>query len=153
MKKNPALYTCIKAMKLKIKYTTWKFTLWKEKILAKVKEKIIELKQKIKSKQTKPVLSNPDVKKQMKNFCWKLFIVIIDKASNNFAFLCRKYYISKLLAEVSPNKNENSTLIYSQTQMYKEEFIKTNIKYCKKFDLKITVRQNSSHNVLVTKNT
>ena len=37
--------------------------------------------------------------------------------------------------------------------MSKEEFIKTNIKHCKKFDLKITVRQNSSHNVLVTKNT
>ena len=35
----------------------------KEKVLAKVKEKITELKQKVKPKQTKLVLSDSDVKK------------------------------------------------------------------------------------------
>ena len=35
----------------------------------------------------------------------KFVIVTIDKASNNFAFLCRKYYISKLLTEIFLNKN------------------------------------------------
>ena len=30
----------------------------------------------------------------------------MDKASKNFDFKCRKYYIYKLLAEVSPNKNQ-----------------------------------------------
>ena len=30
----------------------------------------------------------------------------MDKASKNFDFKCRKYYICKLLAEVSPNKNQ-----------------------------------------------
>ena len=65
-------------------------------------------------------------------------IVTIDKASNNFGFICRKYYISKQLAEVSPNKNENSTSSYSQTQKSKEDTLKTNIKYSKTPNLKLT---------------
>lgn len=44
----------------------------------------------------------------------------IDQSSNPFAFICWKYNISKLLAEDSPNENKNSTLIYSQTENYKE---------------------------------
>ena len=38
----------------------------------------------------------------------------------------------------TPNKNKNSILTYSQTQKSVEESIKTNIKYCQKFDRKIT---------------
>ena len=55
-------------MTLKIKYTTSNFKPWKEKVLAKVKEKITGLKQKIKPKQTKAVLSGPYVKKQLEEF-------------------------------------------------------------------------------------
>ena len=83
---------------------------------------------KIKLKQTKPVLRDADVIKHLEKL----------EASNNFAFICKKYCISKLLAEVSPNKNKNSTSKYSQTQNSKEGIIKSNIKYCKKVDLKIT---------------
>ena len=54
------------------------------------------------------------------------------------AFTCRKYCISKLLAEASLNENKNSASTYSQTQKFKKELNKTNIKYCKKTDLKIT---------------
>ena len=67
----------------------------------------------------------------------KFVIVTFDKESNNFAFICRKYYISnKLLAKVSSNENKNSTSTYSQTQKSKEEIIKTNIKNCKSLTLK-----------------
>ena len=103
-----------------------------------MKEKITELKQKIKPKQIKPVLSDPDVKMQLEELHQKFVIVTIDKPSSNSSFICRKYYISKLLAEVYPNKNKNLTSTYSQTQKSREEIIKTNIKYCKKFDLNIT---------------
>ena len=111
---------------------------WKEKALAKVKGKITKIKQKIKAKQIKPVLSAPDVKKHQEELHRKFLIVTIDKASSNFLFICRKYYISKPLAEVSPIEIINSSSIYSQTTKSKEELIETNIKYCKKFDLKIT---------------
>ena len=46
--------------------------------------------------------------------------------------------MSNVLAEVSLNINKNLTSPYSQTQNSKEELIKTDIKYCKKFYLKIT---------------
>ena len=63
-----------------------------KKILVKVKEKLsTKLRQKIKPKQPKPVLSNPDVKKYREKLYPKFFIVT-DKASNKFAFICRKYY-------------------------------------------------------------
>ena len=89
-----------------------------------MKEKIRELKQKTKPKQTKPVLSDPDVKTKMEELHQKFVIVTIDKASNNFAFMCRNYHIFKLLVKVSPSKNKNSTSTYSQTQRSKEEIVK-----------------------------
>ena len=61
----------------------------------------------------------------------------IDKSSSNFTFICRKFYIFKLLAEISLNKMKHSTSAYSQTKKFMEELVKTNIKYCKKFDPKI----------------
>ena len=103
------LDTCVKAMTLKTKYTISNFKPGKEKVLAKVNEKITEIQQKIKPKQTKPVLSDPDAKKHLEELHRKFVTVTIDKAYNNFVFIYRKHYISKQLAEVSPNKNQNST--------------------------------------------
>ena len=71
-------------MTLKTKYATSNFKPWKETVLAKVKEKITKLKQKIKPKQAKPVLSDPDVKKHLEELHRKFVLVTIDKASNNF---------------------------------------------------------------------
>ena len=57
-----------------------------------MKEKITELKQQIKTKQTKPVLSDPNVKRDLEEFYQKSVIIIIDKASNNSAnFLTSTY--------------------------------------------------------------
>ena len=61
----------------------------------------------------------------------------INKAWNNFSFICRKHYISKLLAEVSPDKKK-STSTYSQAQKFKEKITKSDVKYCEKCELKIT---------------
>ena len=76
--------------------------------------------QKIKSKQINPVLSDPDVKKHLEELNRKFVIPTIDKASNNFAFICRKYYISKLLVETSPNKNRGSTYSHKHKSLRKK---------------------------------
>ena len=91
------------------------------------------MKQKVKPKPTIPVLICPDVKMHVEKLHWKFFIVTIDKASDNFVFICRKYCIFKVLAEVTLNGNKNSTSTDSQTKKYKKE---NNIKYCKKLTLK-----------------
>ena len=83
------------------------------------------------------LMSEPDVKKHLEELHQKFVIVTINKASNNFAFICRKYCISKLLAEVFPNKNKNSASTYSSTLKSKEKITKANIKYCKIFYLKV----------------
>ena len=49
-------------------------------------------------------MCNPDVKKHLEDLHWKFAFVTIDKASMIFPFICRKYYVPILLAEVSPNK-------------------------------------------------
>ena len=54
-------------MTLKTKYSTSNIKTWKEALLVKVKEKIRELKQKIKPQQAKPVLSDPVFKSTGKN--------------------------------------------------------------------------------------
>ena len=75
-----ALDTCIEAMRLKTKYTTSNFKPWEEKVLAKVKEKTTELKQKVKYKQTKLVLNDLGVKKHLEELHRKNVIVTIYKA-------------------------------------------------------------------------
>ena len=59
-------------MTFKAKYTTSNFEPWGEKVLAKVKKNITELKRKIKPKQAKSVVSDPNIKKHLKELYLKL---------------------------------------------------------------------------------
>ena len=120
-------------MPLKTKYTTSVFKPWKEKVYAKVEEKIMELK-KINLSKQKQYWITQMLKSTWKNSIENLLLSSLIK-HKIFFHICIKYYISKLLAEVSPNK-KNSASTYSQTLKSKEKTIKTNIKYCKKVDLK-----------------
>ena len=56
---------------------------WRELVLTMVKEKIIKLKQKMQPKQTKSILSDPDVKSYLEALRKRFVIVTIEKASNN----------------------------------------------------------------------
>ena len=89
-----------------------------------MKKKIRELKQKIIPKQTKQVMSDLNVKKHVEKLHRKYFNVTVDKASSKFVFICTKYYISKILAEVSPNKNKNSSSTYSGIQNSRGKLLK-----------------------------
>ena len=53
-----------------------------------------------------------------------------------FAFICKIYYISKLLREVGLSNSKSKT--YSKATHSIEEIIQGNISYCKRFDLSIT---------------
>ena len=112
------------------------FRNWKVKSLAKIQEKIIKLKQKVKPKGAKSVLNNPEFKIYLEQLSCQFFIVAIDKASNNFACFCKKYYMTKPLHENSinggtPNKTQYQALIN------KEEIVNVNDNYCKKLDIDV----------------
>ena len=67
-------------MTLKTKYTNSNFRLWKDKVLAKVKKKRTQFRQQIKSKQIRPVLSDPNVKKYLEKHLQNFFTVTTDKS-------------------------------------------------------------------------
>ena len=67
-------------MTLKTKYTNSNFRLWKDKVLAKVRKKRTQFRQQIKSKQIRPVLSDPNVKKYLEELLRNFFTVTTDKS-------------------------------------------------------------------------
>ena len=66
-------------------------------------------------------------------------IVPIDKAANNFSFICKKYYVSRILQEVGLNGSPSTT--YNNVDIPKADIINDNANYCNKFDLKLTEKQ------------
>ena len=59
------------------------------------------------------------------------FVVTKDNAVKYFAFICKIYYISKLLEELDLSFSKSKT--YSKATHFIEEIIQANICYCKKF--------------------
>ena len=60
----------------------------------------------------------------------------IDKAAKNFTFICKIYYISKLLAEINLSDSKSKTC--SKAIHSIEEIIQPSIRSCKTSDLNIT---------------
>ena len=69
--------------------------------------------------------------------CYKpdFVVITIDKAAKNIAFICKIYYISKLLAEIDLSNSKSKT--YSKATHSIKVIIQPNIRSCKKFDLNI----------------
>ena len=63
-------------------------------------------------------------------------VVTIGKVLNNFAFICKKYYISKILTKVGLFKSKYKT--HSKASHSVKEIIQANTNYFKKFKLNIT---------------
>ena len=68
-------------------------TSWKEKIMERVDAKIISLKQKITPRMTNPILKRDHVQAYLDNLHKNFVLVPIDKAANNIAIICKKYYV------------------------------------------------------------
>ena len=62
---------------------------WKDFVLPMVKEKFSQkIREKLRPKQTKPMLYDTDIKSYLEALNESFAVVIIDKTANNFAFLC-----------------------------------------------------------------
>ena len=73
---------------------------WQNIIMEKVGSKIEHLKKKITPRQTNPVLKREDVQTYLKNLQKHFVLVPIDKASNNIAIICKRFYVEVILKEV-----------------------------------------------------
>ncbi|WP_456235821.1 hypothetical protein [Soonwooa purpurea] len=109
------------------------FNLWKEGILKSVNKKIQHLQRFKHPQKTSPVLRNPLVLENLKELHNKFVITPIDKAANNVAFICKRYYIERLLSEVGLNGMSSAT--YKISTRDPNEIILNNIELCEKLGL------------------
>ena len=120
--------SCIEHMSGIMKVDPAEFIPWSNMILSKVTNVISPLKPKIKSSFSKRSIFKQDyIKTHLLDLHSKYVIVPIDKAANNVAIICKKFYIKKLLDEVGIfNANPTYTVVEDKTEY---EVISDNIEY------------------------
>ena len=114
------------------------FVPWKGKILHHVDQRIRILKGKKVPSATKPVLEDEDAVAALSDLHSKFVVVPIDKASNNVAIICKRYYIQKLLNEVGVPGDISPT--YKMSGRNTEDVIADNTIFCEKFGLSLDDR-------------
>ena len=85
------------------------FSAWKDEIIAKLDTKIIRLKNRIRPRQVKQCLDDPLVKSNLEELHDMFVISPIDKATNNVAFICKRFYATTLLTEMGMIGNVSDT--------------------------------------------
>ena len=111
---------CIKSWSNKIGLSLEVFKDWKDKINLKIDDRISTLA--LNNRKHFPVLKDRNAKKCLSELQEKYVIVPIDKASNNVAFICKRFYASKLCEELGMTGPVSST--YTQVNRPIEEVIK-----------------------------
>ena len=66
----------------------------------------------------------------------KFVFVPIDKASNNIAIICKKFYILKLLTELGLSTSQTETYALVDTPI--QDIIHLNIELCKSYKLSVS---------------
>ena len=87
-------------------------------------------------KQIKPILCDPFVKSFPEALRKHFVVVAINQPANDFAFICKKYYISKLISKVGFSSSKSKP--YSKITHSIEEIIQVNMNYCEKCNANIT---------------
>ena len=104
---------------------------------AKSGPKIASLAQKIKPRSTSPVLKQPDVIAYLNDLHSKFVLVPIDKAANNVAIVCKRFYVEIILREIGASNNQSINQTYVSTDKCKEEIIQDSQEFAKKLGLKV----------------
>ena len=117
------------------KVSTADFLPWKTKILELVENRIKVLKTKRIPSTTKPSLQDEEVQAALSDLHKNFVVVPIDKASNNVALICKRFYIQKLLDEVGVPGDSSPT--YKLSDRDPGDIVNDNISLCEKFGLSV----------------
>lgn len=98
------------------------FTDWKNQILQQVDRRISSLH--IRRQSTKPVLNDQITKAYLDELHSKFVIVPIDKAANNVAVICKRFYLTSILEELGLPGNRSPT--YELVSRSASSIIETN---------------------------
>ena len=113
---------------------------WKTQVLTFTDDRIANLKKYVKSHKTNPILKQPDVVEYLNDLHSKYVLVPIDKAANNIAIICKKFYVSVILKEVGILGSGNDT--YEKSEGNPEEIIHINLEFNKRLNLVNNVKDN-----------
>ena len=106
-----------------------------EKVLRKVDEKIRSLKRKFKPQKVNQVLKREDVVEYLENLHKNFVLVPIDKAGNNIAIICKRYYVEVILKEIGEIETGNDT--YQKIEKNVSEIVEENVMYSKHLGLEV----------------
>ena len=112
---------------------------WKNEILKKVDLKIRNLKLRIHPKKTSQVLKRPDVVEHLEQLHKTYVFVPIDKAGNNIAIICKRYYVEVILKEIGQIGDGNST--YEKSSRTVEDVVEDNVMYSERLGLEVEDRE------------
>ena len=110
------------------------FNNWYNLVMSKVNDRIKYLQKKLKRKPTTQVLQDENCLRHLEELHKNYVIVPIDKASNNVAIICKKFYIHRLLNEVGLFSNGSNTYILSNKS--ESDIINNNLQYSEKLGFK-----------------
>ena len=88
--------------------------------------------------QKSEVLKRPEIKLELENLHKRFVVCVVDKASNNFAIICKKYYLIRLAEELGIDTGRFRNCTYSKINQTEEELcaiLKTQIN--QRFELQI----------------
>ena len=108
---------------------------WETEVLNETERKIQSLKQKIRPKKTNPILKQQTVTNYLKELHSKFVLVPIDKASNNIAIICKRFYVEEILKEIGVIGEKSDT--YVKSVKTKDEILEENIGYSQKLGFQI----------------
>ena len=136
-----SITSCIDSLGVKYNIHVEEFLPWKLKILELVDRRIDVLKSRRIPSATKPVLQDAEALSSLTDLHSKFVIVPIDKATNNVAIICKRFYIQKLLNEVGIPGDSSST--YKLSDLDPDDVIGNNSLLCEKFGLSLEERLRS----------
>lgn len=111
------------------------FSDWKQRILTLIKHRIFRCKLKSINK-IENGINMKEIEKDLENLHKNLVIVPVDKASNNFSFICKKFYLKVLMDELGfdvVSSNPVGNITYAPTQMSEGEVITKHVKDMKTY--------------------
>ena len=134
-----SLHNCACNLASKYNLDISTFDNWISTVKRKVADKIRILKANKTPQQTKPVLKDENVLRYLAEFHHNYVIVPIDKAANNIAIICKRFYVMRLLKEVGALGNPDLTYQISNADPI--DIINNNVEVCNRYGLNVENRQ------------
>ena len=134
-----SITTCAIDLAKKYNLENSAFDGWLSIIKEKVASKVRNLKKTVKPQQAKPTLKDEEVVRYLSELHKNYVIVPIDKASNNIAIICKRFYVMRLLKEVGALGIPDPTYQISDKRLM--DIVTQNIELCEKYGLKLDEKQ------------